>query len=105
MVTALQSNNSDSDERKAYFVINASRWRILMTIRQQIVDISGRTINMVSFRSYLGHLGENLLLPNISPESRGAGMIDFSNFYQLIAKSPLSHWLAVLSFVEALICC
>jgi len=72
--TALQSNNSDSDERKAYFVINASRWRILMTIRQQIVDISGRTINMVSFRSYLGHLGENLLLPNISPESRGAGL-------------------------------
>ena len=74
VVTALQSNNSDSDERKAYFVINASRWRILMTIRQQIVDISGRTINMVSFRSYLGHLGENLLLPNISPESRGAGL-------------------------------
>ena len=55
-------------------MINASRWRILMTIRQQIVDISGRTINMVSFRSYLGHLGENLLLPNISPESRGAGL-------------------------------
>ena len=74
VVTALQSNNSDSDERKAYFVINASRWRILMTIRQQIVDISGWTINMVSFRSYLGHLGENLLLPNISPESRGAGL-------------------------------
>ena len=74
VVTALQSNNSDSDERKANFVINASRWRILMTIRQQIVDISGRTINMVSFRSYLGHLGENLLLPNISPESRGAGL-------------------------------
>ena len=74
VVTALQSNNSDSDERKTYFVINASRWRILMTIRQQIVDISGRTINMVSFRSYLGHLGENLLLPNISPESRGAGL-------------------------------
>ena len=74
VVTALQSNYSDSDERKAYFLINASCWRILMTIRQQIVDISGRTINMVSFRSYLGHLGENLLLPNISPESRGAGL-------------------------------
>lgn len=74
VVTALQSNNSDSDERKAYFVINAGRWRIWMTIRQQIVDISGRTINMVSFRSYLGHLGENLLLPYISPESRGAGL-------------------------------
>ncbi len=23
-------------------------------------------------------------------------MIDFSNFYQLIAKSPLSHWLETL---------
>ncbi len=28
-------------------------------------------------------------------------MIDFSNFYQLIAKSPLSHWLETLPVVAA----
>lgn len=73
VVTALQDNGVNNSERIAYFVISASRWRILMTIRQSVADISVKAISLLSFRNSLGYLGMNYLLPVVTPDSRGAG--------------------------------
>lgn len=84
IVTALQDNSNNQTERLGYFVITVSRWRILMTIRQVVTDVSGRTINLVSFRGVLGNFGVNLLQPTSSAETRGAGaralLANLSNF-------------------------
>ncbi len=73
LVTALQNNGANNSERTGYFVISANRWRILMTIRQSVSDMSVKAISLLSFRNSLGYLGMNYLLPVVTPDSRGAG--------------------------------
>ena len=82
LLTALQENTTT--ERTVYFVINANRWRIRITLHQSNTSGFKPTITLLSFNNFLGHFGQNLLLPKVTSEGRGMGasgiLSNLSNF-------------------------
>lgn len=74
VITSLQTNLGNAAVRTGYFVIDASRWRILMTINQENKILNTKVISLLSFRNNLGYLGVNSLLPLVTPDGRGAGL-------------------------------
>lgn len=83
LLTTLQSNRGNPAVRTGYFVITASRWKILITIRQRNQEAVNKIINLLSFNA-LGGFGVNLIYPYTNPDSRGSGasgiLSNLSNF-------------------------
>lgn len=71
-VAALTLNPSGNPARTAYVLLKASRWNILLAVRQNIYRFTPLTV--LSFSSGLGYLGSNTAFPQTSPEARGRGL-------------------------------